>query len=151
MPSKSVSILSGPCFSDEVAQDLPTAATFASSHSYIFDTISKMLRNKKFRIYYSTDIGENWTTSDPYSADADYNITGLAMSGDILYVSLHDGTDSIVRQIDTSNIGADLKATVKDFVSNVSSDITFVDGDKIWLDNGGDTYWYTMRKTSNVA
>jgi len=56
-------------------------------------------------IYYSTDIGANWTTSDPYSADADYNITGLAISGDILYVSLHDGTDSIVRQIDTSNIG----------------------------------------------
>ena len=32
---KSLSILSGPCFSDEVAQDLPTAATFASSNSFI--------------------------------------------------------------------------------------------------------------------
>ncbi len=53
---KSVSILSGPCFSDEVAQDLPTAATFASSNSSIFDAISGMLRNKKFRIYYSEDI-----------------------------------------------------------------------------------------------
>ena len=53
---KSLSVLSGPCFSDEVAQDLPTAATFASSHSSIFDAISGMLRNKKFRIYYSEDI-----------------------------------------------------------------------------------------------
>jgi hypothetical protein len=29
----------------------------------------------------------------------------LAMEGHILYVSLHDGTDSIVRKIDTDNIG----------------------------------------------
>ena len=53
---KSLSILSGPCFSDEVAQDLPTSATFASSNSFIFDTISGMLKNKKFRIYYSNDV-----------------------------------------------------------------------------------------------
>ena len=53
--------------------------------------------------------------------------------------------------IDTANIGADLGATVNDFVSNVCSTVSFAEGDKIWLDNGGDTYWYTMRKTSNVA
>jgi glycerol-3-phosphate dehydrogenase (NAD(P)+) len=53
---KSLNILSGPCFSDEVAQDLPTAATFASSNSSIFEKISMMLSNKKFRIYYSEDI-----------------------------------------------------------------------------------------------
>ncbi len=53
---KSLSILSGPCFSDEVAQNLPTAATFASSNSNIFEEVSKMLSGKKFRIYYSDDI-----------------------------------------------------------------------------------------------
>ena len=53
---KSLSVISGPCFSDEVAQDLPTAATFASSDTTIFDTISGMLKGKKFRIYYSDDI-----------------------------------------------------------------------------------------------
>jgi glycerol-3-phosphate dehydrogenase (NAD(P)+) len=53
---KSLSIMSGPCFSDEVAQDLPTAATFASSNTSIFDTISGMLKSKKFRIYYSDDV-----------------------------------------------------------------------------------------------
>ena len=53
---KSLSVMSGPCFSDEVAQDLPTAATFASSNTSIFDTISEMLKSKKFRIYYSDDI-----------------------------------------------------------------------------------------------
>ena len=53
---KSLSVMSGPCFSDEVAQDLPTAATFATSDPSIFDTISRMLKSKKFRIYYSDDI-----------------------------------------------------------------------------------------------
>ena len=53
---KSLSVMSGPCFSDEVAQDLPTAATFASSDTSIFDTISRMLKSKKFRIYYSDDV-----------------------------------------------------------------------------------------------
>ena len=53
---KSISVLSGPCFSDEVAQDLPTAATFASSNMLIFDNISNMLKNKRFRIYYSEDV-----------------------------------------------------------------------------------------------
>ena len=53
---KSLSVLSGPCFSDEVAQDLPTAATFASSNSSIFNIISAMLKGKKFRIYYSNDV-----------------------------------------------------------------------------------------------
>lgn len=53
---KSLSIMSGPCFADEVAQNLPTAATFASSDTFIFDTISGMLKSKKFRIYYSDDV-----------------------------------------------------------------------------------------------
>ena len=53
---KTLSVMSGPCFSDEVAQDLPTAATFASIDISIFDTISGMLKGKKFRIYYSDDI-----------------------------------------------------------------------------------------------
>jgi len=53
---KTLSIMSGPCFSDEVAQDLPTAATFASSNIDIFDKISRKLKSKKFRIYYSDDV-----------------------------------------------------------------------------------------------
>ena len=56
-------------------------------------------------VYYSNNNGTSWTTTDPYSSGASYNVTGLAMEGNILYVSLHDGTDSIVRQIDTDNIG----------------------------------------------
>jgi len=53
--------------------------------------------------------------------------------------------------VDQSNVGANLSATVNDFVSNVCSDITFVEGDKIFLDNGGDNSWYTMTMTANAT
>jgi len=56
-------------------------------------------------IYYSNNNGTSWTTSDPYAADASYNVSGLVMEGHILYASLNDGTDSIVRKLDTDNIG----------------------------------------------
>jgi len=53
--------------------------------------------------------------------------------------------------IDQSNVGSNLSATVNDFVSNVCSDITFIEGDKIWLDNGGNNNWYTLTMTSNAS
>lgn len=53
--------------------------------------------------------------------------------------------------IDQGNVGSDLSATVNDFVSNVCSDVTFVDGDRIFVDNGGDGKWYTMTMTSNAT
>ena len=53
---KNISILSGPCFSDEVAQNLPTAVTFASKNKKSFENISNLIKNKKFRMYYSNDL-----------------------------------------------------------------------------------------------
>ena len=53
--------------------------------------------------------------------------------------------------IDQGNIGAGLSATVNDFVSNVCASVTFTDGDQIWIDNGGDTYWYNLKLTSNAT
>jgi glycerol-3-phosphate dehydrogenase (NAD(P)+) len=53
---ENVSILSGPCFSDEVAQNLPTAVTFASKNKKLFNKISSLFGNKNFRIYFSDDI-----------------------------------------------------------------------------------------------
>jgi len=51
-----ISILSGPCFSHEVAQNLPTAVTFASKEKITFDKISSLIDNKNFRMYYSDDL-----------------------------------------------------------------------------------------------
>ena len=51
-----ISILSGPCFSEEVSQNLPTAVTFASSNKKSFENINTLFHNKNFRIYYSDDL-----------------------------------------------------------------------------------------------
>ena len=62
------------------------------------------MSHKDTTYIYSSNGGDTWTTSDPYSAQASWNVTGLVLEGHILYASLSDGTDSIVRQIDTDNI-----------------------------------------------
>ena len=51
-----VSIISGPSFSDEVAQNLPTAVTLACSTKEIFDKINLLFVSKNFRLYFSDDI-----------------------------------------------------------------------------------------------
>ena len=51
-----INILSGPCFSEEVSQNLPTAVTFASSNKKSFEKINTLFHNKNFRIYYSEDL-----------------------------------------------------------------------------------------------
>ena len=54
--TENISILSGPCFSHEVVQNLPTAVTFASKSKKSFNTISTLIKNKNFRLYYSDDL-----------------------------------------------------------------------------------------------
>lgn len=54
--SKKISILSGPCFSDEVAQNLPTAVTLASNNKETFRRVNSLFQNKNFRLYYSDDL-----------------------------------------------------------------------------------------------
>ena len=54
--SKKISILSGPSFSDEVAQNLPTAVTFSSSNKESFEKVNLLFQNKNFRLYYSNDL-----------------------------------------------------------------------------------------------
>ena len=56
LPSKSISILSGPSFSNEVSQNLPTAITLATNNKKNFESISNLIDNKNFRVYYSSDI-----------------------------------------------------------------------------------------------
>jgi len=51
-----ISILSGPCFSIEVAQNLPTAVTLATNNINMFNEINLLFSNKNFRLYFSDDI-----------------------------------------------------------------------------------------------
>ena len=53
--SKNISIISGPCFSHEVAQNLPTAVTLASNSRDVFEDINDLFKNKNFRLYFSDD------------------------------------------------------------------------------------------------
>ncbi len=54
--NKNICILSGPCFSNEVAQNLPTAVTLASEDRELFEEVILLFKNKNFRLYYSKDI-----------------------------------------------------------------------------------------------
>ena len=54
--SKNISIISGPCFSSEVSQSLPTAVTLASPNKKSFDEITELFDSKNFRLYFSNDI-----------------------------------------------------------------------------------------------
>ena len=56
MGNNKISVLSGPCFSDEVAQNLPTALTFSSIEKKSFENINSLFNNINFRIYYSNDV-----------------------------------------------------------------------------------------------
>ena len=56
IPFKTISILSGPSFSNEVSQNLPTAVTLATKNKKIFQIISSLITDKQFRLYYSNDI-----------------------------------------------------------------------------------------------
>ena len=56
LPYKTLSILSGPSFSNEVSQNLPTAVTLAANKKIIFKEISNLIFNKNFRMYYSNDL-----------------------------------------------------------------------------------------------
>ena len=51
--------------------------------------------------------------------------------------------------LDSANVQSSFVDTVNDFVSNVCSTITFNDNDKIWIDNGGDNNWYTLKQISD--
>ena len=56
LSTKNISILSGPCFSSEVAQNLPTAVTLATDQQKTFDEINSLFNNNNFRLYFSDDI-----------------------------------------------------------------------------------------------
>ncbi len=54
--TENISILSGPCFSHEIIQNLPTAVTLATPNRKIFDEIKILFNNKNFRLYFSDDL-----------------------------------------------------------------------------------------------
>lgn len=56
LPNHSISALSGPSFSTDVAMGLPTAVTLAHDHMRKAQELSEILSDPKFRIYASDDL-----------------------------------------------------------------------------------------------
>ena len=54
--SSRVAVLSGPNFSQEVAQGMPTATVIASAHPEVARTIQPMMSSPNFRVYVNDDI-----------------------------------------------------------------------------------------------
>jgi glycerol-3-phosphate dehydrogenase (NAD(P)+) len=56
LPGRSVSMLSGPTFAEEVARGLPTAITLASPDRTLGEALAHALRTPTFRPYWSDDV-----------------------------------------------------------------------------------------------
>ena len=98
---------SGKAYSIELLNETTAVTSRASASAYqeIIGHEDVLYVGQGHDVYYSSNGGDTWTTTDPYSAGPSFNVTGMVLEGHILYVSLNDGTDSIVRKLDTDNIG----------------------------------------------
>jgi len=97
---------SGKAYSIELFNETTAVTSRASSSAYqeIIAHEDVLYVGQSHDVHYSSDGGDTWTTTDPYSAGPSFNITGMVLEGHILYVALNDGTDSIVRKLDADNI-----------------------------------------------
>ena len=97
---------SGKAYSIELLNETTAITSRASSNAnqHIIAHEDVLYVAQGHNIYYSSNSGDTWTESDPYAAQSSWNVTGMVLEGHILYASLSDGTDSIVRQLDADNI-----------------------------------------------
>lgn len=56
LPGRSVAVLSGPGFADDVARGLPTAVTIAAQDAALADAVARRLAGPTFRPYAATDV-----------------------------------------------------------------------------------------------
>ena len=98
---------SGKAYSIELLNETTGVTSRASTSAYqeIIAHEDVLYVAQGHDIHYSSDGGDTWTTTDPYSAGPSFNVTGMVLEGHILYAALNDGTDSIVRKLDADNIG----------------------------------------------
>jgi len=96
----------GKAYSIELLNETTAVTARASSETeqHIISHEDILYVSQGHNVYYSSDNGDTWTDTDPYSAGPGFDVTGMVLEGHTLYVSLNDGTDSIVRYLDTDNI-----------------------------------------------
>ena len=98
---------SGKAYSIELLNETTAVTSRASASAYqeLIGHEDVLYVGQGHDVHYSSDGGDTWNTTDPYLAGPSFNITGMVLEGHILYVALNDGTNSIVRKLDTDNIG----------------------------------------------
>jgi hypothetical protein len=94
----------GQSYSLELHHDTELNRSSSESQQHIISHEDILYVAEGHNVYYSSDNGGSWTSTDPYSAGPDFDVTGMVLVGHDLYVSLNDGTDSIVRYADADNI-----------------------------------------------
>ena len=116
-----------------------------------FATTNGTTGNATVTVNYKKATYDVVNTDNTNATATSVNTTYLASNPHPLYVYKDVRLASRNNGIDQGNVGADLSATLNDFVSNVCSDISFTDGDQVWLDDGGDSKWYNLKLTSNAT
>ena len=100
-------------------------------------------------IYYSSDNGDTWTTSDPYSAGPGFDVTGMVLVGHDLYVSLNDGTDSIVRYANADDLAAGWSNYMSLHSSHVYTGLFYIKNYLLAIDTDG--HLHELDGTSSPA
>ena len=88
-------------------------------------------------IHYSSDNGDTWTTTDPYAAGPAFDVTGMVLVGHELYVSLNDGTDSIVRYADADDLAAGWSNYMSLHSSHVYTGLFYIKNYLLAIDTDG--------------
>ena len=88
-------------------------------------------------IHYSSDNGDTWTTTDPYAAGPGFDVTGMVLVGHELYVSLNDGTDSIVRYADADDLAAGWSNYMSLHSSHVYTGLFYIKNYLLAIDTDG--------------
>lgn len=100
-------------------------------------------------VYYSSDNGDSWTITDPYSTGPDFDVTGMVLVGHDLYVSLNDGADSIVRYADADNIAGGWSNYMSLHSSHIYTGLFYIKNYLLAIDNDG--HLHELDGTSSPA
>ena len=98
----------GKSYSIELLKEtsLVTARASSETEQHLISHEDILYVSQGHDIYYSSDGGDTWSSTDPYAAGPAFDVTGMVLVGHELYVSLNDGTDSIVRKANADDLAA---------------------------------------------
>ncbi len=130
---------SGKAYSIELLNETSavTARASASAYQNLISHEDVLYVSQGHDVHYSSNGGETWTTTDPYSAGSRFNVTGMVLVGHELYVSLNDGTDSIIRKLDADDIPSGWSNVMNLHSSHVYTGLFYIKNYVLAIDTSG--------------